>query len=82
MSPERVLKLHEVEAVPLREGGHAMHAARVAHGRLGVGAERRQRVEGGQGLEAVGRGVLLQQPHGPHHAPQLVGAQGPGVLAD
>ena len=53
MTPERVLKLHGVEPVPVREGGRAVDAAGEAFVGLGVGAQRRQGVEGGNGLRTT-----------------------------
>ena len=53
MTPERVLKLHGVEPVPVREGGRAVDAAGEVFVGLGVGAQRRQGVEGGNGLRTT-----------------------------
>ena len=59
VSAQGVLKLHGVEPVPVGEGGHAVDAAGESLVGLRVGAQRGQRVEGGQRLEAVSGVVLL-----------------------
>ena len=79
---QRVLKLHGVEPVPLREGGHAVDAAGEAFVGLGVGTQRRQGVEGGDGLEAVSRVILLQTLHGQDEGATFSRAEGRHVFPD
>ena len=82
VSAQRVLKLHGVEPVPLREGGHAVDAAGEAFVGLGVGTQRRQGVEGGDGLEAVSRVILLQTLHGQDEGATFSRAEGRHVFPD
>ena len=79
---QRVLKLHGVDPVPLWEGGHAVDAAGEAFVGLGVGTQRRQGVEGGDGLEAVSRVILLQTLHGQDEGATFSRAEGRHVFPD
>ena len=74
--------LNDEESVPVREGGHAVDAAGEAFVGLGVGTQRRQGVEGGDGLEAVSRVILLQTLHGQDEGATFSRAEGRHVFPD
>ena len=81
MTSEGVLKLHSVQSVPQREGGLAVDTAgKTLRGR-GLGTQRRHGMEGGQRLEAVGRGVLLQAVHGQGQGATFGGTQVADILS-
>ena len=79
---ERLLEVRDVQPVPVGEGGHAVDAAGEAFVGLGVGTQRRQGVEGGDGLEAVSRVILLQTLHGQDEGATFSRAEGRHVFPD